>query len=455
MSEFFPGYFESTGGSVKVGVLGWNYKKTSVELRDKISLSTVEQAEVADRLKNSMPIEELTILSTCNRTEFYFSASEIKPISSHLLEFLVNRWDLEELKVQAYQIRNVEAARHLFRVASSLDSMVLGEPQILGQLKEAFQRFKDLGWVGGRFNYLFPNAFHTAKRIRSETGISNYAVSISFAAVELAKRIFSDLSQQRALIIGAGEMAELALQNLKNHGVAGVLVTNRTYTNAENLAHKFGGTAIPFEQLENRLCEADIIISSTGARHFVLTQSMVRKCLKNRRGRAMFLIDIAVPRDIEPEINDLPGAYCYDIDDLQNVVQKNQEERVKQAEQAGEILEDEIARVEDWFLTRSAVPTIRKIRNEFEHVSQAELDKTLNRLTHLSDKDRILVKSLVHRIMQKILHKPTINLKNLSKEEDKSLQLQTLFDVFSEKDDDGKMLDEQKPKLKLVKGAKP
>ena len=169
----------------------------------------------------------------------------------------------------------------------------------------------------------------------------------------------------------------------------------------------------------------------------------------------MFLIDIAVPRDIEPEINDLPGAYCYDIDDLQNVVQKNQEERVKQAEQAGEILEDEIARVEDWFLTRSAVPTIRKIRNEFEHVSQAELDKTLNRLTHLSDKDRILVKSLVHRIMQKILHKPTINLKNLSKEEDKSLQLQTLFDVFSEKDDNGKMLDEQKPKLKLVKGAKP
>ena len=455
MSEFFPGYFESTGGSVKVGVLGWNYKKTSVELRDKISLSTVEQAEVADRLKNSMPIEELTILSTCNRTEFYFSASEIKPISSHLLEFLVNRWDLEELKVQAYQIRNVEAARHLFRVASSLDSMVLGEPQILGQLKEAFQRFKDLGWVGGRFNYLFPNAFHTAKRVRSETGISNYAVSISFAAVELAKRIFSDLSQQRALIIGAGEMAELALQNLKNHGVAGVLVTNRTYTNAENLAHKFGGTAIPFEQLENRLCEADIIISSTGARHFVLTQSMVRKCLKNRRGRAMFLIDIAVPRDIEPEINDLPGAYCYDIDDLQNVVQKNQEERVIQAEQAGKILEDEIARVQDWFLTRSAVPTIRKIRNEFEHVSQAELDKTLNRLTHLSDKDRILVKSLVHRIMQKILHKPTINLKNLSKEEDKSLQLQTLFDVFSEKDDDGKMLDEQKPKLKLVRGAKP
>ena len=455
MSEFFADYFESTGGSVKVGVLGWSYKKTSVELRDKIALSTVEQAEVADRLKNSMPIEELTILSTCNRTEFYFSASEIKPISSHLLEFLVNRWDLEELKVQAYQMRDVEAARHLFRVASSLDSMVLGEPQILGQLKEAFQRFRDLGWVGGRFNYLFPNAFHTAKRVRSETGISNYAVSISFAAVELAKRIFSDLSQQRALIIGAGEMAELALQNLKNHGVAGVLVTNRTYTNAENLAKKFGGTAIPFDQLENRLSEADIIISSTGARHFVLTQSMVRKCLKNRRGRAMFLIDIAVPRDIEPEINDLPGAYCYDIDDLQNVVQKNQEERVIQAEQAGKILEDEIARVQDWFLTRSAVPTIRKIRNEFEHVSQAELDKTLNSLNHLSDKDRILVRSLVHRIMQKILHKPTINLKNLSKEEDKSLQLQTLLDVFSEKDGESQMLDEKKPKLKLVRGAKP
>ncbi len=153
------------------------------------------------------------------------------------------------------------------------------------------------------------------------------------------------------------------------------MVTNRTYTNAENLAEKFAGKVIPIEQLEKRLCEADIIISSTGARHFVLTQSMVRKCLKNRRGRAMFFIDIAVPRDIEPEINDLPGAYCYDIDDLQNVVQRNQEERIRQAEQADKILEDEIARVQDWFLTRSAVPTIRKIRNEFQDIGQAELEK--------------------------------------------------------------------------------
>ena len=439
---------------MEVGVLGWSYKKTSVELRDKIALSTVEQAEVADRLKNSILIDELMILSTCNRTEFYFSASEIKPISSQLLKFLVNRWDLEELKVQAYQMQDVETARHLFKVASSLDSMVLGEPQILGQLKESFQRFQNLGWVGGRFNYLFPNAFHTAKRVRTETGISNYAVSLSFAAVELAKRIFSDLSQQRVLIIGAGEMAELALQNLKSHGVAGVLVTNRTYTNAGNLAAKFGGTAIPFEQLEHRLCDADIIISSTGARHFILTQSMVRKCLKNRRGRAMFFIDIAVPRDIEPEINDLPGAYCYNIDDLQNVVQKNQEERVRQAEQADRILEDEITRVQDWFLTRSAVPTIRKIRNEFEHVSKVELEKTLNRLSHLSDKDRDKVSSLVHRITQKILHKPTINLKTLSKEEDKSLQLQALLDVFSEKEGYSKLLDEKKPILKLVSGAR-
>ncbi|MBT7201995.1 MAG: glutamyl-tRNA reductase [Deltaproteobacteria bacterium] len=439
---------------MEVGVLGWSYKKTSVELRDKIALSAVEQAELADRLKNSLPIEELTILSTCNRTEFYFSAREIKPISSELLEFLIKRWDLEELKKQAYQIQDVEMARHLFRVASSLDSMVLGEPQILGQLKEAFQRFQNLGWVGGRFNYLFPNAFHTAKRVRTETGISNYAVSISFAAVELAKRIFSDLSQQRVLIIGAGEMAELALQNLKSHGVADVMVTNRTYTNAENLADKFAGTAISFEQLENRLCEADIIISSTGARHFILTQSMVRKCLKKRRARAMFFIDIAVPRDIEPEINDLPGAYCYDIDDLQNVVQKNQEERVRQAEQADKILEDEIARVQDWFLTRSAVPTIRKIRNEFEHISQAELEKTLLRLSHLSDKDIDSVTSLVHRITQKILHNPTMNMKALSKEEDRSLQLQVLLDVFSEKEANKKLLDEKKPNLKLVRGSK-
>ena len=439
---------------MEVGVLGWSYKKTSVELRDKIALSTIEQAELADRLKKSIPIEELTILSTCNRTEFYFSAREIKSISSELLKFLVNRWDLEELKVQAYQMQDIETARHLFQVASSLDSMVLGEPQILGQLKEAFQRYQDLGWIGGIFNYLFPSAFHTAKRVRTETGISSYAVSISFAAVELAKRIFSDLSQQRVLIIGAGEMAELALQNLKNQGVVDVMVTNRTYTNAENLAEKFAGTVIPIELLENRLCEADIIISSTGARHFVLTQSMVRKCLKNRRGRAMFFIDIAVPRDIEPEINDLPGAYCYDIDDLQNVVQKNQEERARQAEQADKILNDEITRVQDWFLARSAVPTIRKIRNEFERISQEELEKTLIKLSHLSYKDRDLVAGLVHRITQKVLHKPTINMKALSKEEDRSLQLQVLLDVFSEKQGINNFLDEKKPNLRLVRGAK-
>ena len=439
---------------MEVGVLGWSYKKTSVELRDKIALSAVEQAELADRLKKSIPIEELTILSTCNRTEFYFSAREIKFISNELLKFLVNRWDLEELKVQAYQTQDIETARHLFRVASSLDSMVLGEPQILGQLKEAFKRYQDLGWIGGRFNYLFPSAFHTAKRVRTETGISNYAVSISFAAVELAKRIFSDLSQQRVLIIGAGEMAELAIQNLKSHGVVDVMVTNRTYTNAESLAEKFAGTVIPIEQLENRLCEADIIISSTGARHFVLTQSMVRKCLKNRRGRAMVFIDFAVPRDIEPEINDLPGAYCYDIDDLQNVVQKNQEERARQAEQAEKILDNEIIRVQDWFLARSAVPTIRKIRNEFERISQAELEKTLIKLSHLSEKDRDLVAGLVLIITQKVLHKPTINLKDLSKDEDRSLQLQVLLDVFSEKKGINNFLDEKKPNLKLVRGAK-
>jgi glutamyl-tRNA reductase len=439
---------------VKVGVLGWSYKKTSVELRDKIALSAIEQCEVADRLKNFLPIEELTILSTCNRTEFYFAASEIQPMISELLKFLVNRWDVEELSVQAYQMQDVEAARHLFRVSSSLDSMVLGEPQILGQLKESFQRFQKLGLVGSRFNYLFPSAFYAAKRVRTETKISNYAVSISFAAVELAKRIFSDLSQQRVLIIGAGEMAELALQNLKSHGVSGVLVTNRTHTNAENLADKFDGAAIPFEQLESRLCEADIIISSTGARHFVLTQSMVRRCLKNRRGRAMFFIDIAVPRDIEPEINDLPGAYCYDIDDLQNVVQRNQEERGRQAQQAEKILEEEILRVQDWFLTRSAIPTIRKIRNNFEQITKIELEKTLGQMPHLSRTDKEMVTNLVRRITQKILHKPTLNLKALAKQEDRSIQLQALQEVFSNAEVQIEQSENNKPNLKLVRGAK-
>ena len=287
---------------------------------------------------------------------------------------------------------------------------------------------------------IFPSTFHTKSSNRNRDFKLCCFHNFSCRACQ---RIFSDLSQQRVLIIGAGEMAELALQNLKNQGVVDVMVTNRTYTNAENLAEKFAGTVIPIEQLEKRLCEADIIISSTGARHFVLTQSMVRKCLKNRRGKAMFFIDIAVPRDIEPEINELPGAYCYDIDDLQNVVQRNQDERIRQAEQADKILEDEIARVRDWFLTRSAVPTIRKIRNEFQHIGQAELDKTLLRLSHLSDKDRDLVTSLVHSIRKKSFTSPRL-IENLVKRRRQVTAASSFVRCFSEKEGNNKYLDQKK-----------
>ncbi len=438
---------------MKLGVLGWSYRQTPIELRDRIALSTVQQQEVAEKLRQLLPLQELTILSTCNRTEFYFSAPNCEEVTKHLKEILIQRWNVEELHTQAYEYFHLDAARHLFRVASSLDSMILGEPQILGQLKDSYQRFEEWKWVGSQFHSLFPRAFHAAKRIRTETSISNFAVSISYAAVELAKRIFSDLRQQSVLIIGAGEMAELALQHLRRQGFDQLYVINRTYPNAVQLAEKFGGHALRFEQLEENLCRADIIISSTGASHFILTQSMVRKCLKNRRGRSMFLIDIAVPRDIEPEINELPGAYCYDIDDLQNVVQRNQQERERQAEQAGEILEQEIEKVHDWFRARSAVPTIKKLRESYHTIGQAELEKALRRLQDLSPEQQQIVERMVYNLVNKLLHPPTKNLRELGRREEAHLYLNALQELFALEEDTKPDSLSEKRHLKLVHGA--
>lgn len=441
---------------MKLGVLGWNYRLTPVELRDKIALSPVQQEEIGVRLRERVPaLQELTILSTCNRCEFYFAAQDPEQVSQELMQWLIQRWNEPELALQRYFFQDLEAARHLFRVAASLDSMILGEPQILGQLKDSYQRFDQWNWIGARFHLLFPRAFHAAKRVRTETSISNFAVSISYAAVELAKRIFSDLKQQRVLVIGAGEMAELALQHLRRQGIARVLVTNRTFSSAQELAARYQGEAVRFEELDQHLCQADIVISSTGARHFVLTQSMVRKCLRNRRGRSMFFIDIAVPRDIEPEINELPGAYCYDIDDLQNVVERNQQERERQAEQAGEILEQEIERVQDWFRTRSAVPTIRQLRQNFHEAGQQELAKALRRLPNLNEAEQEVVTRLVHNLVNKLLHVPTTNLRELGRLEDSAPQLQALQEIFAIPDQGSQESTPAKvPPLKLVHGAR-
>jgi len=392
-------------------VIGWNFKKTPLEIRDSLALTPKEQVELGLKLRTRFNLGGVVILSTCNRTELYLVNAEQQ--LDQVIEMLESYWKLYELRERAYTIQNLDGVRHLFRVASSLDSMVLGEPQILGQLKDAFQSFNEADLTGKLLHPLFNRAFSTAKRVRTETSVASNAVSVSYAAVELAKHIFEDLSKQTVMVIGAGEMAELAVRHFMRNGISELFVTNRTFLSAAKLAEKFQGLAVPFEHLERHLHQADIILSSTGARDFIITKEMVKNCLRLRRGRSMFFIDIAVPRDIDPEINELNGTFCYDIDDLQTLVSQNQVERKKQSIKAEEIIENELLKLELWFKSLSAVPTIRSLRKAFHSIAEEEMVKSFKNLKNIPESERKKVEQLVHSLIHKLLHDPSRNLKKL------------------------------------------
>ncbi|MBF0286640.1 MAG: glutamyl-tRNA reductase [SAR324 cluster bacterium] len=415
---------------MKFAVLGWNYRKTSIEIREQLAIPQTDQLELADRLCRDLALQELSILSTCNRTEFYFVAPNTRSTLGILLKQLIAHYNLPELEELCYPAYDEEAVKHLFRVTSSLDSMIIGEPQIQGQVKTAYQYFLENEYIGSFFKGLFPRAFSTAKRIRTETQIAHFAVSISFAAVELAKRIFSDLSEQTVMIIGAGEMAELAAKHFIKNGVSKLLVTNRTFSNAVILAEQYQGSAIRFEQLSNYLDNADIIIGSTGAHNFIINYDIVKQSIKRRKGRAMFFIDIAVPRDIDPRLNEIANVYSYDIDDLQNIIEDNRKERLRQAELAEDIIEEEAEKLNNWFKTLSAVPAIRALRNSFHQIGFDELEKAFQKLNTLSPEQKEQVERLVHTILHKLLHTPTCNLRKFSNQEDGYLYLDILNQLF-------------------------
>ena len=409
-------------------IIGWNFRNTPIEIRDKLAITPEKQVEIGYQLKHKFKLGGIAILSTCNRTEFYLvnADQKIDQIISELEKF----WRISELRESVYIINDLEGLRHLFRVASSLDSMVLGEPQILGQLKDSFQSFHEVDLTGKLLHPLFTRAFSTAKRVRTETTIASNAVSISFAAVELAKQIFEDLSKQRVMVVGTGEMSELALKHLFKCGVSQLIVTTRTFSSAANLAEKFKGIAVPFENMNSHLHEADIVISSTGARNHIFIHDEVKKCLKKRKGKSMFFIDIAVPRDIDPEINKLHGVFCYDIDDLQSIVSNNKEGRKKESIKANVIIEKELTELELWFKSLSAVPTIRGIREQFHSIAAIELEKALLRLKDLPDSDRKEIELLIHRLVHKLLHYPSRNLKSLANSEDASIYLESITKIF-------------------------
>ena len=417
---------------VNLILVGVNHKTTPVEIREKLAFTKGKIEESVDRLFNFPDIIEHTILSTCNRVEIYARAncqdSAIKAIKQFICDY--HEVSPVELEDHFYSYRNEEAVEHLFRVSSSLDSMILGEAQILGQVKDAYSLAKDLRSTGLVLNQLFEKAFSIAKKVREETGIAERSVSISSAAVELAQKIFDDLENRTVMLVGTGEMAELAAKHLISYGVKTVYVTSRTYDRAANLARTLNGSALDFEAFKNELHRADIVITSTSASNFIIKKEMVEKAIHERKNKPIFFIDIAVPRDIEPDINDLENIYLYDIDDLHVVVSANMKEREKEADNAMNLISQEVTKFNNWVGTLDAVPTIVEIRKKAENIRMQEIEKTLKKISYLSEDDKKLLHQMSSSIVSKILHKPTIKLKQKTQSEDGHVYLKAIRHLF-------------------------
>ena len=417
---------------VNLILVGVNHKTTPVEIREKLAFTKGKIEESVDRLFNFPDIIEHTILSTCNRVEIYARAncqdSAIKAIKQFICDFHeVSPFELED---HFYSYRNEEAVEHLFRVSSSLDSMILGEAQILGQVKDAYSLAKDLRSTGLVLNQLFEKAFSIAKKVREETGIAERSVSISSAAVELAQKIFDDLENRTVMLVGTGEMAELAAKHLISYGVKTIYVTSRTYDRAVNLARALNGSALDFEAFKSELHRADIVITSTSAPKFIINKEIVEKAIHERKNKPIFFIDIAVPRDIEPDVNDLENVYLYDIDDLQVVVSANIKEREKEAKNAMNLISQEVTKFNNWVGALDAVPTIVEIRKKAENIRKQEIEKTLKKISHLSEDDKQLLRQMSSSMINKILHKPTTKLKQKTQSEDGHIYLKAIRHLF-------------------------
>ncbi len=416
-----------------VGLLTTSYKTTDVEIREKLAIPESEVKPLIAALKKECGLNEVMVLSTCNRVEFYIQANHLHQKFDEVERVFFKFLQLgDSFHYRFERLTGTEAVNHIFRVASSLEAMVIGEPQITGQIKNYFHLSVGAGGCGFFLNQIMNRAFITAKRVRSETEIAKFAVSISFAAVELAKKIFDQLEEKVILIVGAGEMAELAVNHLLKAGCSHLLVTNRTFSRAVSLAEKFNGSAVRFEYMANHLETADIIISSTGARDFVIQHDMIVRSMKKRKNRPMFLIDIAVPRDIEPKINDVGNAYVYDIDDLKTVVDTNLKFRENEAKKAEIIIRDELEKMENWIVTLDVIPTIKLFREKILELSNSELIKGLGQLGDLSSKQERAIRSMVNSLAYKILHQPTVMLKQKAKEGAGGLDyVQVINDLFN------------------------
>ena len=397
---------------MQLALVGLSHKTAPVEIRERLAFSNDALRSALTSLVDRRAVNEAMILSTCNRVEVVAESPDERLIRDFICEF--HQISHDSVSSHLYSYRNVDAIRHVFRVTASLDSMVIGEPQILGQVKEAYRIAMDAGTVGMHLSALMNRAFAVAKKVRSETGISQSAVSVSYAAVELARKIFGDLSGKTVMIIGASKMGELAAKHLRRAGASSVLVTNRTFERAVELAKVFEGAAVPFEHFTDHMAGADIVITSTGAPHFIIGKNLAEQVIHRRKNKPIFFIDIAVPRDIDPAVNEIDNAFLYDIDDLQQVIDANLKERLKEAMRAEQIVDDEVEAFCLKMQTRDVVPTIVQLRESLEKVRRDEIERNRRHLKDLSPEQQAAVDQITKSIVNKILHPPIEQLKQMA-----------------------------------------
>ena len=416
----------------KIILIGLNHKTAPIEIRECFAFSDDDARVALTALCAEPSIEEAVILSTCNRVELIMVAAEAAEAVERAKAFLsqTKQVPLDRFDESLYIHKGEAAARHLFRVAASLDSMVLGEPQILGQVKAAYRTATEQKSSGVILNRLLHRTFFIAKRIRTETGIGDHAVSISYAAIELARKIFGSLRKKKVLLIGAGEMAELAVEHLIRNRADSVFVANRTFERGMELAARYKGTAIRFEEIMPHLEQVDIIISSTGSQEYILHPSDIKGIMRHRRNRPLFFIDIAVPRDIDPRINQINNAYVYDIDDLNEVVDDNIQDRRREAIKADRIIDAAIIQFRQWYDSLNVVPTIKALHAKIRGLAQAEVKKTLGQLPHLTPEDQQAIERMMGATVSKILHDPTRYLKSDGCMGDRSASLDVARKLF-------------------------
>jgi glutamyl-tRNA reductase len=411
-------------------LIGLNHKSAPLELREKLAIPESRLPETCRDLTVYPGIEEGMVISTCNRVEVVTHTANG---SADLRGFLHGHFHLrpEELDAHLYEFREKDAVRHVFRVAASLDSMVVGEAQVLGQVKEAYAIARAVGAVRGQLDQLFTRAFAVAKRVRTETAVGSSSVSIASVAVELAKKIFGTLQGKNVFIVGAGKMSELAARHLVAHGCAAIFVANRTYDRAIGLAQKFDGQAIRFDDLYSVCDRADIVITSTGAPHAIFQREHGEQFLTRRKNRPMFFIDIAVPRDVSPEMAKLDGIFAYDIDDLQQAVTSHVADRHKEAERAEAIVAGEVERFEARQHTLDVVPTIVSLQDHLETIRQAEIDRVRGRMGRLTPEQEMAVEALTRGIINKVMHTPIATLKTAARESEATTLLDVVRRLFN------------------------